>query len=39
MRIRRGAVAAGITITTGYTFLPLNRIGKVTTFTVIPPVP
>jgi hypothetical protein len=27
------------TVTTGYTFLPLNRINKVTTFTVIPPVP
>jgi hypothetical protein len=27
------------TVTTGYTFLPLNWIGKVTTFTVIPPIP
>jgi hypothetical protein len=27
------------TVTTGYTFLPLNRSGKVTTFRVIPPVP
>jgi type IV secretory pathway VirB2 component (pilin) len=27
------------TVTTGYTFLPLNRINQVTTFTVIPPVP
>jgi 4-hydroxy-3-methylbut-2-enyl diphosphate reductase IspH len=27
------------TVTTGYTFLPLNRIGTVTTFTVIPPIP
>jgi hypothetical protein len=27
------------TVTTGYTFLPLNRINKVTTFTVVPPVP
>jgi hypothetical protein len=27
------------TVTTGYTFLPLNRGGKVTTFTVVPPVP
>jgi hypothetical protein len=27
------------TVTTGYTFLPLNRIGKVTTFKVVPPVP
>jgi hypothetical protein len=28
-----------VTVTTGYTFLPLNRIGKTTTFTVVPPVP
>lgn len=28
-----------VTITTGYTFLPLNRIGKTTTFRVVPPVP
>jgi hypothetical protein len=27
------------TVTTGDTFLPLNRIGQVTTFTVVPPVP
>jgi hypothetical protein len=27
------------TITTGFTFLPLNRIGQVTTFKVVPPVP
>jgi hypothetical protein len=27
------------TVTTGYTFLPLDRIGQVTTFTVVPPVP
>ena len=27
------------TVTTGFTFLPLNRIGKTTTFTVVPPVP
>jgi hypothetical protein len=27
------------TITTGSTFLPLNRIGQTVTFTVIPPVP
>lgn len=27
------------TVTTGYTFLPLNRIGQTLTFTVIPPVP
>jgi len=26
------------TVTAGYTFLPLNRIGKMTTFTVVPPV-
>jgi hypothetical protein len=27
------------TVTTGYTFLPLNRIGKATTFTVVLPLP
>jgi len=27
------------TVTTGFTFLPLNRIGKVTTFTVVLPLP
>jgi hypothetical protein len=27
------------TVTTGYTFLPLDRKGQVTTFTVVPPVP
>jgi hypothetical protein len=27
------------TVTTGYTFLPLDRTGKPTTFTVVPPVP
>jgi len=26
-------------VTTGFTFLPLNRIGDATTFTVVPPVP
>jgi len=32
--------AKGVTtVTTGFTFLPLNRIGDVTTFTVVPPVP
>jgi hypothetical protein len=25
------------TVTTGYTFLPLNRVNKMTTFTVKPP--
>jgi acyl-coenzyme A thioesterase PaaI-like protein len=34
------ATANGVTtITTGYTFLPLNRKGVTTTFTVVPPVP
>jgi hypothetical protein len=32
-------VKGATTVTTGYTFLPVNRIGKVTTFTVVPPVP
>jgi hypothetical protein len=33
-------VKTGVTtVTTGYTFLPLNRIGKVTMFTVVPPIP
>ena len=27
------------TVTTGFTFLPLNRIGKATTFTVVLPLP
>lgn len=27
------------TVTTGFTFLPLNRIGKAMTFTVVPPLP
>jgi len=27
------------TVTTGYTFLPLNRIGQATTFTVVLPLP
>lgn len=27
------------TVTTGYTFLPLNRKGELTNFTVIPPIP
>jgi hypothetical protein len=27
------------TVTTGYTFLPLNRVHKVTTFRVVPPLP
>jgi hypothetical protein len=27
------------TVTTGYTFLPLNRVGKATTFTVVLPLP
>jgi len=42
-REARGLVSAektGVTtVTTGFTFLPLNRIGKTTTFTVVPPVP
>jgi len=34
------AGAAGLTtVTTGYTFLPLNQIGHTLTFKVIPPVP
>jgi hypothetical protein len=28
-----------VTVTTGYTFLPLNRIGQATTFTVVLPLP
>jgi hypothetical protein len=37
--IRTNARSGATIVSTGRTFLPLNRIGEVTAFTVVPPVP